>query len=150
MGVALTDDKRKILITYDTGETKILSPVSWRELSTIIEYQKILLEAFVEKKFFLGETLVDPVVIKAIDKLCELLPTENNVTLSTQDLAFEDILHVFFTTNNEYDDDPAFASCRVKVDGTLCPSYLSIIHGLNFFQMALLSYKKMEEIAKEE
>ncbi len=145
MSVELTENSKKIKVIYEsTQELKIIKPVTWKQLDDLTEYQKIILEEFLVSNGALG-TLLRPSNKRfwsSVEKICEMLRTENDVKLNI-DLIEDtlDIQKLFITANEEVDLVEGYT---IPIDNRYKPSYISVIHGLDFYQILRESIQKLQ------
>jgi hypothetical protein len=135
MTANLTEDRRKIRIVYNDESICMIKPVAWIKLDDVADLQKELLSQYIESKGAIGAFFrkKNRKAWSLIKQLIKLLPTVDDIPLDVEKIHdFEDLKHIFITTT---DATTEVTGWTTPESGSLSPSYISVIHGLDFFEI---------------
>lgn len=149
MAVELVDNNNKIKVTYNDGSIVFIKPVPFSKLEIITSYLEVILEEAFKANMFVSSFLYknSPIInaIKSIIKVLPVLSDNSDEKLDIDKLeSLDDLISLFVT--GEVNKNSLSGQLDVSKEyNTYLPSFIGVIHGINFFTMA----RKIEYKVKE-
>lgn len=126
--IKLISNERKI--SLDLGDRTILiAPCVWKHLDDLSSAQEVILQNVLANKGAMGEILrpSNTEFWSMVDLILTLI--RSSLPIKAEDIEDEGILLQLFITSSSNFNEYGW------LDGSLEPSFISIIHGLDFFSI---------------
>lgn len=148
MKVKLEDNNKVIhLVSEDT--TDVIEPVSLKHFNSISSSQKLLLERLFELSGQVQKLLQDKKSLSLIEKINKLLKDKNGIEINIEEFDIDDFIKMYFTSNDNRDEHgyiEIFDNGKIN----LKPSYIGVIHGIDFFTILKEIVEKMQKENEKE